>query len=143
VRKDLLAAGVPKATFAGGFGDNDDLKNASKEGRDVDADAAIQQALEAAKSPTSKRKKFVPLNGNILIRQHEAQSPTTLVTLETTDKEKPAEGTVIEKSPELPIEIGAHVVFGKYSGTEKTINGEIFLILRYEDLQGILVDEES
>ncbi|PYM40841.1 MAG: co-chaperone GroES, partial [Candidatus Rokuibacteriota bacterium] len=63
-------------------------------------------------------------------------------------KEKPQEGKVLavgkgtvgedgKKTP-LDVKAGDRVLFGKYSGSEVTLNGEEYLIMKEEDVLGIL-----
>ena len=64
-----------------------------------------------------------------------------------TAKEKPQQGEVIavgpgrvEKDKRVPqgVKVGDKVLYGKYSGTEVTIDGEQFLILRESDVLAVL-----
>jgi len=65
-----------------------------------------------------------------------------------TAKEKPQEGEVLAVGPgklqdngsrrALVVEVGNRVLFGKYAGTEVTIDGEELLILRESDLHGVV-----
>jgi chaperonin GroES len=65
-----------------------------------------------------------------------------------TAKEKPAEGKVIAvgngkvgedgKRVALEIKAGDRILFGKYSGTEVKIEGEEFLIMREDDVLGVI-----
>ena len=65
-----------------------------------------------------------------------------------TAKEKPAEGTVeavgngklADDGKRVPVEVkvGERVLFGKYSGTEAKIEGEEYLIMREDDILGII-----
>ncbi len=65
-----------------------------------------------------------------------------------TAKEKPQEAEVLAVGPgklqdngtrrPLTVQVGNKVLFGKYAGTEVTIDGEDLLILRESDLHGVL-----
>ncbi len=65
-----------------------------------------------------------------------------------TAKEKPMEGEVIEigtgrvteEGKKMPIEVkkGDRILYGKYSGTEVSINGEEYLIMRESDIFAII-----
>ena len=64
-----------------------------------------------------------------------------------TAKEKPQEGEVIAAGPgkvengnkiELTVKVGDKVLFGKYSGTEVKLDGEEYLIMREDDILGII-----
>jgi chaperonin GroES len=65
-----------------------------------------------------------------------------------TAKEKPAEGKVVAvgsgkvgedgKRTALEVEKGDRILFGKYSGTEVKIEGEEYLIMREDDVLGVI-----
>lgn len=90
-----------------------------------------------------------PMNDRILVMRSEetARTPGGLFLPETA-KEKPVEGIVLavgdgrinEKGELLPlrVKVGDRIVFGKYSGTEIKIQGEDRLILREDDVLGII-----
>jgi len=93
--------------------------------------------------------KFKPLGDRILLKQLEAKEQTKGgIVLPDTVKEKPQEGEIIavgegKKSPEgkvvsLSLKVGDKVLYGKYSGTEVVIDGEDYLIIREEDVLGII-----
>ena len=136
-RKDLLAAGQRSAKFAGGFGEGEatGLVMSAEDAAAVDAEIA-EIAFEKQAAP---RKKFIPTEAIMLVRRTEAV--TSFLTEGIVEKEKPAEGVVLERGNNVPFAIGDHLVFGKYSGTEFKLNGEILILLRVDEVQGILVDE--
>ena len=90
-----------------------------------------------------------PLFDRILIQRNDepARSAGGLF-LPDSAKEKPAEGTVIAvgtgklldsgKLQNLQIQVGDRVVFGKYSGTEIKVDGEERLIMREDDILGVI-----
>jgi chaperonin GroES len=93
--------------------------------------------------------RFKPLGDRILLKQLEAKEQTKGgIVLPDTAKEKPQEGEIIavgegKKNPEgrvvpLSLKIGDKVLYGKYSGTEVAIDGEDYLIIREEDVLGII-----
>jgi len=93
--------------------------------------------------------KFKPAGDRILIRPLEAKEKTKGgIYLPDTAKEKPQEGEIIavgagKKSDEgkvIPVEFkkGEKVLYGKYSGTEITIDEEKYLIIREEDILGTI-----
>ncbi len=65
-----------------------------------------------------------------------------------TAKEKPQEGTVVAVGPgtagedgkktPLDVKVGDRVLYGKYSGTEVTVDGEDYLIMRESDILAII-----
>ena len=90
-----------------------------------------------------------PLGDRIVVRQLEAQEKTKSgLVLPDTAKEKPQEGKVVaigtgrllDDGVVKPLEIknGDRVLYGKYSGTEVSIQGEDYLILREEDVLAIV-----
>jgi chaperonin GroES len=137
MRKDLLAAGQRSAKFAGGVGENDVFRNVMSAEDAAAADAEIAEiAFEKQAAP---RKKFIPTDEVMLVRRTEAV--TSFLTEGIVEKEKPAEGIVLERGNNVPFAIGDHLVFGKYSGTEFKLNGEILILLKVDEVQGTLVDE--
>ncbi|HEY4049030.1 MAG TPA: co-chaperone GroES [Acidobacteriaceae bacterium] len=92
---------------------------------------------------------FTPLHDRILVRRvEETESVRGGIIIPDTAKEKPQEGEVISvgkgKSNDegkvfpLDVKAGDRILFGKYSGTEIKIDGEEFLIMREEEVLGIL-----
>ena len=90
-----------------------------------------------------------PLFDRILVKRNEEPTRTKGgLFLPETAKEKPVEGTVLAigqgrlsddgKVTPLSVSVGDRVVFGKYAGTEIKIDGEDRLILREDDVLGIL-----
>jgi chaperonin GroES len=90
-----------------------------------------------------------PLGDRVLIRPLEAQEKTKGgIVLPDTAKEKPQEGKVIavgkgrvsEDGKLIPLEVkaGDKVLYGKYSGTEITIEGDEYLIVKDDDILAIV-----
>jgi len=90
-----------------------------------------------------------PLHDRILVQRVEEESKTKGgIIIPDTAKEKPAEGKVVavgngrlgEDGKVIPLEVksGDRVLFGKYSGTEVKIEGEEYLIMREDDVLGII-----
>ena len=93
--------------------------------------------------------KLKPLQDRILVQRIEEEKTTKGgIIIPDTAKEKPAEGKVAavgngkvgEDGKRIPLEIkkGDRILFGKYSGTEVKIEGEEYLILREDDVLGII-----
>ena len=93
--------------------------------------------------------KFKPLHDRILVKRIEEEEKTKGgIIIPDSAKEKPIEGKVISvgngkrlddgKLASLEVKAGDRVLFGKYSGTEIKLDGEEHLILREEDILGIL-----
>ncbi|MGA2989024.1 MAG: co-chaperone GroES [Candidatus Korobacteraceae bacterium] len=93
--------------------------------------------------------KLTPLHDRILVRRVE-ESETTRggIIIPDSAKDKPQEGEVIAvgkgKSNDegkvfpLAVKAGDRILFGKYSGNEIKIDGEEFLIMKEEEVLGIL-----
>ena len=86
-----------------------------------------------------------PLGDRVIIKQDEAEETTASgLYLATEAKEKPQTGTVLavgegklDKDGKLipvPVKEGDKVLYGKYGGTEITVDGEDGMILRADDL---------
>ena len=93
--------------------------------------------------------KVKPLNDRVLVRRMEAEEKMKGgIIIPDTAKEKPIEGKVIAVGNgkvledgtvrKLEVKAGDRVLFGKYSGTEVKIDGEEHLILREDDILGVL-----
>ncbi len=92
---------------------------------------------------------FTPLHDRILVRRmEEGETVRGGIIIPDSAKEKPQEGEVVSvgkgKSNDegkvfpLDVKAGDHVLFGKYSGTEIKLDGEEFLIMREEEVLGIV-----
>jgi chaperonin GroES len=93
--------------------------------------------------------KLRPLHDRVLIRRLEAQDEKHgSIIIPDSAKEKPQEGKVIAagtgrvtedgKTLPLVVKAGDRILFGKYSGSEVKIDGEELLIMKEEDILGIL-----
>jgi chaperonin GroES len=92
--------------------------------------------------------KLTPLHDRILVRRvTEAETVRGGIIIPDTAKEKPQEGVVVavgtgryEKGQTIPLAVkeGDHVLFGKYAGSEIKIQGEELLILKEDEIFGIL-----
>ena len=93
--------------------------------------------------------KLTPLHDRILVRRvEEGETVRGGIIIPDTAKEKPQEGEVIavgagkknEKGERQPLDVkeGDRILFGKYAGNEIKIDGEDFLIIREEEVLGIL-----
>jgi chaperonin GroES len=93
--------------------------------------------------------KVRPLHDRILVKRiEEKETIKGGIIIPDTAKEKPQEGVVeavgngkiLENGTKLTLEVkeGDHILFGKYSGTEIKIEGEELLILREDEVLGIL-----
>jgi len=93
--------------------------------------------------------KIRPLQDRILVQRVEEEEKTAGgIIIPDTAKEKPQEGKVIAvgngkvtddgKVHPLDVKAGDRVLFGKYAGTEVNIEGEEHLIIREDDVLGIM-----
>jgi chaperonin GroES len=90
-----------------------------------------------------------PLQDRILVQRVEEETTTKGgIIIPDSAKEKPAEGKVVAvgdgkvaddgKRVALEVKKGDRILFGKYSGTEVKIDGEEYLIMREDDVLGII-----
>jgi len=93
--------------------------------------------------------KIRPLQDRILVKRVEEETKTKGgIIIPDSAKEKPIEGKVIavgngkvkDDGTRVPVDVkeGDKVLFGKYSGTEVKIDGEEYLIMREDDILGII-----
>lgn len=93
--------------------------------------------------------KIRPLQDRILVKRVEAEQKTASgIIIPDAAKEKPVEGVIVAvgngkvldnghvQKPD--VKSGDKVLFGKYSGTEVKVEGEDYLILREDDILGVL-----
>lgn len=93
--------------------------------------------------------KVEPLADRVLVKPMEAEEKTKGgIVLPDTAKEKPQQGEVVavgkgktlengEVKP-LEVKVGDKVLYGKYAGTEVTIDGEEYLIIREDDILAVI-----
>jgi chaperonin GroES len=90
-----------------------------------------------------------PLHDRILVKRlEEGEVKHGSIVIPDTAKEKPQEGKVIavgtgkvtDDGKKLPLDVkaGDRILFGKYSGSEVKLDGEEYLIMKEEDVLGIL-----
>ena len=93
--------------------------------------------------------KIRPLQDRILVQRVEEEEKTKGgIIIPDTAKEKPAEGKVTavgngklgDDGKRIPLEVkkGDKILFGKYSGTEVKIEGKEYLIMREDDILGVI-----
>ncbi len=99
---------------------------------------------------TKTKTKLRPLHDRILIKRMEEEEEVRRggIIIPDSAKEKPQEGKVIavgtgkvtEDGKKIPLDVkaGDRILFGKYSGSEVKIDDEEYLIMREEDVLGIL-----
>ena len=89
-----------------------------------------------------------PLGDRVVVRPGEAEEKTESgLFIPDTAKEKPQRGTVVSVGPgrvedgkkvDMSVQTGDQVLYGKYSGTEITIDGEDLIIMRESDILGVI-----
>lgn len=93
--------------------------------------------------------KFRPLHDRVLVQRVKEESKTAGgIIIPDTAKEKPSEGKVIATGPgtrddsgkliALDVKKGDRVLFGKWGGTEVTVDGKELLIMKESDIMGVL-----
>jgi len=93
--------------------------------------------------------KIRPLHDRVVIRRMEEERTTAGgIVIPDSATEKPIQGEVIAVGKgkildsgdvrPLEVKVGDRVLFGKYSGTEVKIEGEDFLVMREEDIMGVV-----
>jgi chaperonin GroES len=92
---------------------------------------------------------FQPLHDRVLVRRVESDEKTKGgLIIPDSAKEKPAEGEIVAVGAgardddgdriALDVKVGDRVLFGKWSGTEVTVDGEELLIMKESDILGII-----
>jgi chaperonin GroES len=93
--------------------------------------------------------KLRPLQDRILVQRIEEEAKTAGgIYIPDTAKEKPQMGLIVsvgngkktEDGKVIPVDVkaGDNVLFGKYAGTEVKVEGETYLIMREDDILGII-----
>ncbi|MDT8325958.1 MAG: co-chaperone GroES [Roseovarius sp.] len=92
---------------------------------------------------------FKPLHDRVLVRRVESEEKTAGgLIIPDSAKEKPSEGEVVSCGEgarkengeliEMAVKAGDRILFGKWSGTEVTIDGEELLIMKESDILGLM-----
>jgi chaperonin GroES len=92
--------------------------------------------------------KFRPLHDRVLIERFEEEVTSGGIVIPDNAKEKPSRGKIIaagkgklldngEVRP-LDVKVGETVLFGKYAGTEVKLDNEELVVMREEDIMGII-----
>ena len=94
---------------------------------------------------------FTPLHDRVLVRRIESDEKTKGgLIIPDNAKEKPAEGEIVAVGAgardedgeriSMDVKVGDRILFGKWSGTEVTIDGNEMLIMKESDILGIVED---
>lgn len=92
-----------------------------------------------------------PLADRIVVQAKETESKTAggIVIPDTADKDKPMQGTVLAigngkfvdgQLQPLQVKVGDKVLFGKYAGTAVKLNNTEYLVMREEDVMGVVTE---
>jgi chaperonin GroES len=92
---------------------------------------------------------LTPLQDRVLVKRIEADEKTAGgIIIPDTAKEKPQEGEVVAVGPgkrldsgsvqEMGVKAGDRILFSKYGGTEVKIDGQEYLIMREDDILGVV-----
>lgn len=85
-----------------------------------------------------------PLGDRVLVEPAAAEEKTLGgIIIPDTAQEKPQKGTVVavgpgKKDEPMVLKVGDHVLYGKYGGTELTLEGKEYLIMRESDIYAII-----
>ncbi|GIV24258.1 MAG: co-chaperone GroES [Bacteroidia bacterium] len=85
-----------------------------------------------------------PLADRVVVEPAPAEEKTAAgIIIPDTAKEKPQKGTIVavgpgKKDEPLTVKVGDKVLYGKYAGTEITIDGKEYLIMRESDIYAII-----
>ena len=90
-----------------------------------------------------------PLHDRVVIKRMEEETTSAGgIVIPDTATEKPARGTILAVGNgkvtdngdvrALDVKVGDEVLFGKYSGTELTVDGEDVIVMREDDIMGVI-----
>ncbi|MEO6694485.1 MAG: co-chaperone GroES [Ignavibacteria bacterium] len=93
--------------------------------------------------------KIKPLSDRIIVKAAEAEEKTASgLIIPDTAKEKPMKGEIMAvgtgkvtddgKTVKMELKVGDKVLYGKYSGTEITVEGDEYLIMRESDVYAVI-----
>lgn len=88
-----------------------------------------------------------PLHDRVIIQRIEEHKTAGGIVIPETVGDKPQRGKVVAAGPgkyengslrKLDVKVGDEVLFGKYSGTEVKVSGKDLLVMREEDIMGVV-----
>jgi chaperonin GroES len=88
--------------------------------------------------------KIKPLADRVLVKPQEAEQRTASgIIIPDSAKEKPQRGNVVAvgagtKDEKMEVKVGDTVLYGKYAGTELTVDGKDYLIMRQSDILAVI-----
>ena len=92
----------------------------------------------------AKKASITPLHDRVIVRPAAAETKTAGgIIIPDTAKEKPQRGVVVAAGPgkkdePVTVKVGDNVLYGKYAGTELSLDGEELLIMRESDILAIV-----
>ena len=92
----------------------------------------------------AKKLNVTPLHDRVIVQPAAAEQKTAgRIIIPDTAKEKPQRGTVLAAGPgkkdePVTVKAGDQVLYGKYAGTEITVDGKDYLIMRESDILAIV-----
>jgi len=95
--------------------------------------------------------KFRPLHDRVVVKRIDAEEKTAGgIIIPDSAKEKPSQGEILAVGPggrdeagkliPIDLQVGDRVLFGKWSGTEVKLDGQELLIMKENDIMGVLTD---
>jgi chaperonin GroES len=98
--------------------------------------------------------KFRPLHDRVVVKRIDAEAKSKGgIIIPDTAQEKPSQGEIAAVGPggrdesgkliPIDLEVGDRVLFGKWSGTEVTIEGQELLIMKESDIMGVLTETSA
>ena len=96
------------------------------------------------KNTKNANKMIKPLADRVVIEPREAETKTAAgLYIPDTAKEKPQQGVIVAAGPgkkdePMEVQVGDQVLYGKYAGTEVTVDGKKLLIVRQSDILAVL-----
>ncbi|MFV1982839.1 MAG: co-chaperone GroES [Thiohalomonadales bacterium] len=93
--------------------------------------------------------KIRPLHDRVIVRRMEEETTTSGgIVIPDSAAEKPSEGEIVAAGTgkisengdvrPLDVKVGDKILFGKYSGTEVKVEGEDLIVMREEDIMGVV-----
>ena len=92
----------------------------------------------------AKKVNITPLHDRVIVKSAPAEAKTAgCIIIPDTAKEKPQRGTVLAAGPgkkdePMTVKTGDTILYGKYAGTEITLDGEDYLIMRESDILAVI-----
>lgn len=81
--------------------------------------------------------KFQPLNQRVLVNQHQTSEKSGSIIVPDAAKKKLSSGQLMKVGDDSKLKVGQTVYFSTYTSNEINIGGEIYLVVKEEDLLGV------